>query len=277
MQTVHRQADGQAEIVFQGTEVGRHQLLQRRVLKDVVGAFESVLPVLWQVQAEDRLIDLHPLHALAGQAAEDFAVDRQQTFQQVEFVEIAAFGLAQPQVGQRPDQYRLYRVTESLCFGHFIEQLFPTEQKALVGAEFRDQIVIVGVEPLGQLLRILRLAVATAAAGAGATSHGEQGVEGRQAIVAPDLGEALGDRPEGQRVGQDLVVPGKIADRQQFDTGVFLQLPVAGAQFAANSLETCLIEIAFPVGFLRFFQFAVSADARETKVVGQCHEKTSSL
>ena len=76
-------------------------------------------------------------------------------------------------------------------------------------------------------------------------------------------------------MSQHLVVPGEVADRQQVDAGVFLQLPVGSAQLAADLVQGCLIEIAFPVGFEGFFQFAVSADARETKGVGHGHVECS--
>ncbi|MNP50121.1 hypothetical protein D3C76_1443640 [compost metagenome] len=123
----------------------------------MIGAFKGILPLLRQVQAQDRLIDLHPFHALACQAAEDLAVDRQQAFKQVELVERLALGLAQPQVSQRADQHGFDLVPQCLGFVDFFEQLIPAQQKTLVGIELRHQVVIVGVEPLGQLLGILDL------------------------------------------------------------------------------------------------------------------------
>ena len=52
---------------------------------------------------------------------------------------------------------------------------------------------------------------------------------------------------------------------------IFLQLPVFGAQFTAHGVKCGLIDIAFPVGFKGFFQFAIRADAWETKIVSQGH------
>ncbi len=83
--------------------------------------------------------------------------------------------------------------------------------------------------------------------------------------------ETLGDHTEGQGMGQDLVVPGEVAHRQQVDAGVFLQLPVGGAQLAADAVQRVLIQIALPVGFEGFFSSRSRADARETKCVGQSH------
>ncbi|MNE65367.1 hypothetical protein D3C80_1608420 [compost metagenome] len=124
--------------------------------------------------------------------------------------------------------------------------------------------MIVGVEPLGQFQGVLDLTMGTATTLAGTTGHGEQGVQGWQAIVALGAVETLRHRAERQRVAQHLVVPGKIAHGQQLDTGIFLQLPMVCAQLPTALLQAGLIKVALPVGFQGFFQFAVGADARET-------------
>ena len=103
------------------------------------------------------------------------------------------------------------------------------------------------------------------------TGHAEQGLQGRRAVLGA---KARGDHAEGQRVGQHLVVPSKIADRQQLDAGVFLQLPVGSTQLAANGLQAGLIQLAFPVSLQGFFQFTVTTDTRETKGMGQGHVRT---
>ena len=199
VQPFHRQADRQTEVVFQPAEVSRHQFFQGRVLKNVIRTFESVFPGLRQVQRQDRLVDLHPLHPLLSQARKDLCVHRQQVFQQVEFVERVAFGLAQPQIRQRTDDDGLDLVAQRQRFIDFLKQFVPAQLEALSRREFRDQVVIVGVEPLGQFLSVLALAVfAAAAAVAGATGHGEQGVQGRAAVVVQRVGETRRDRPEGQ-------------------------------------------------------------------------------
>ncbi|MNF90479.1 hypothetical protein D3C84_730440 [compost metagenome] len=152
-------------------------------------------------------------------------------------------------------------------FVDFLEQLFPAQLELLVGREFRDQVVVVAIEPLGQLLCV----AATAAAVADAPCHGEQGFQARLAAVRT---EALGDHAEGQRVGEYLVVPGEIADRQQVETGVLLQLPVGGTQLAANRLQAGLIQLSLPVSLQGLLQFAVGTDTRETQGMGQGHVET---
>ena len=169
-------------------------------------------------------------------------------------------------------------VTEGMRLSHFLEQLLPAQLERLVGAELGDQVVVVGVEPLGQFLGVLRLAMLTAAAGGrGTTGHGEQGVEGRQTAFVASAVETFRDYAECQRVAQHLVIPGKVADRQQINAGVFLQLPVGGAQITADLVQSSLVKVAFPEGFEGFFQFAVGANARETKGVGHGHVECAPL
>ena len=178
MQAIHRQVGGQAEVFFQATEVGGHQFFQRVALDQVIGALKSVLPVLGQIQRQDRLVDLHPLHAQIGQVLEDLAIQRQQALEQVELVEVSALGLAQPQVGQRADHHGLDAVPQVEGFLDLFEQLVPRQVELLIDAELRHQVVIVGIEPLGHLL-----GMGTAAATiADATGHGEQGMQRGLAI-----------------------------------------------------------------------------------------------
>ena len=272
VQPLNRQTDCQTEVVFQAAEIGGYQLFQRRVLENVVSTLEGVFPFLWQVQRQNRLVNLHPFHAFFSQTREDFAVHRQQVFQQVEFVKRIAFGLAQPQVGQGTDNHRFDLVAQRQRLIGFFKQRVPAQLKTLIQTELRHQIVIVGIEPLGQLLGILPLAVLAAATGLGRTTgHAKQRVQSRMALSVQRDGKALRDCSKRQRVGQHLVIPSKIANRQQINAGVFLQLPVPGAQFTAHVLQSGLIDIAFPVGFKGFFKFAVCTDAWETEIVSQSH------
>ena len=96
--------------------------------------------------------------------------------------------------------------------------------------------------------------------------------ERRAVLLVQGAGKTLRDDTEGQRMGQDLVVPGEVTHRQQIDACILLQLPVIGSQLATNALQCGLIDIAFPVGFECFFQLAVCANAGETKSVGQGHD-----
>ncbi|MNZ45010.1 hypothetical protein D3C78_626500 [compost metagenome] len=163
-------------------------------------------------------------------------------------------------------------MAQGLGFPHFLEELFPAQGELLVSGELGDQVVVVGVEPLGHFLGVR---AAAAAVTHGATGHGEKGLQsGPGSVVAA---KALRDHAEGQRVGQHLVVPGEVADRQQFDAGVFLHLPVAGTQLAADGAQAGFVEFTLPEGFLGLFQLAVAADTWKAQVVCQCHVLSLSM
>ena len=85
---------------------------------------------------------------------------------------------------------------------------------------------------------------------ADATGHAEQGMQGRPGLAVRP--EALGDHAEGQRMGQHLVIPGEIADRQQLDAGILLYLPVGSAQLPTDGPQAGLVQLALPERFLGF-------------------------
>ncbi|VVN44921.1 hypothetical protein PS663_05719 [Pseudomonas fluorescens] len=265
VQAINRQVGGKTEVFFQPTKVGSHQLFQGVALDQVVGALKRVFPFLRQVEHQDGLVDLYPLHTQVSQALEDLPVQRQQAFQQVKLVEVATLGLAQPQVGQWTNDDGLDVMPQVAGFLHFLEQLVPPQVEVLVSAEFGHQVVVVGIEPLGHFLCV----GTTAAAVADAARHAEQRVQGGVAI---GWTETLRNHAEHQRVGKHLVVPGKITGRQQFDTRVLLQRPVGLAQFTANGTQTGFVELAFPERFLRFFQFAIASNARKSEGMSDCHD-----
>ena len=122
MQAGHGQAAGQAQVFFQRRKVGCQQDVYAHLVQLPVAAFKCAAPGARQVQAQDGLIDLHPVHALLFQAVEQGAVDRQQLVEQGQAVEAGGFFLAQPQEGERADQCRLDLVTQRLRFGHFVDQ-----------------------------------------------------------------------------------------------------------------------------------------------------------
>ncbi|CRM75026.1 hypothetical protein [Pseudomonas sp. 24 E 13] len=270
MQAVDRQIGGQAEVFFQPAKVGGHQFLQRITLDQVVGPLKGVLPLLRQIQHQDRLVDLHPLHTQLRQALEDLAVQRQQAVEQIKLVKVAALGLAQPQVRQRANHHRLDGVPEVAGFLDFFEQLVPSEVELLIDTELRHQVVIVGIEPLGHLLGVS----AGAARIADATGHAEQRLQRGLAIGRT---ETLRDHAKHQRVSQHLVVPGEITGGQQLDAGLFLQVPMGLAQVTPHGAQAGLIKLALPERFLRFFQFTIASNARKSEGMSDCHDFLSPM
>ncbi len=269
VQAVHRQGCSQTEIVFQAAEVGGDQLLQRRPLQQVVGAFERILPVLRQVQRQNWLVDLHPLDSLRRQPVQHLAVNRQQPVQQLQLVEglgliRLALELAEPEIAQRADQHWLDGMPQRLGLFDLFEELRPGQLELLVDAELRDQIVVVGIEPLGHFLSL----GTTAATPGHAARHGEQGVQRRLAFGRT---ESLRDDAEHQGMTQHLVVPGEVAHRQQLDASVELGLPMTSPQLATDLAQALLVQLAFPVRLEGRLQFAIRTDAWKAKVMRYSH------
>ncbi|MNT08150.1 hypothetical protein D3C72_1428820 [compost metagenome] len=82
-------------------------------------------------------------------------------------------------------------MAQGLGFFDFFEQLVPTQLELLVGGEFRDQVVIVGVKPLGHFLGVRTAAAAVA----DTPGHAKQGLQGHVAVVRA---ETLGDHTNHQ-------------------------------------------------------------------------------
>ena len=135
---MYRELQRGEQIIAQSTEVGGQQqfgLTGRGQL--VVHAQVGALPAVWQVQHQNRLINLYPLHALVGEAVKDVAVDRDQLIQQRQLGAIVGTGkgiaLAQVQVSERTGDHR-FRVV-ALCFGlrDLLEQAFAGDAEGLIG------------------------------------------------------------------------------------------------------------------------------------------------
>ena len=262
MQTVHRQATGQSEVIFQTAEIGGQKLLQGRVLQAVVDTFIGGLPVRRQVQYQSGLVYLHPLHALGGKTIENLDIHRQQCFKQLKLVELAPLGLAQPQITERAQHHRFDPMAQGDGLIDLLEQLGPLQTEGLATGELGDQIVVIGIKPLGHLAGERLGTVATHTPG-----HAKQGIQ----IGRLGCAETLRHRAHHQAVGQHLVVPGEVAHRNQFQSRVPLQLPVCGAQLTPGLQQTFLFDLAGPEGLQRLFQLAVATDTGESQIVCQCH------
>ena len=149
-----------------------------------------------------------------------------------------------------------------MCFFNLVEQALRVELEAGVGVKFRDDVVVVAVEPFGHFASGNACALvnrATAARGA------EEGVQ----LVAAAFISAFRQVAEGNAHIQHVVVQGEIADRDEVKTG--LVLPMARAQRFSDVLQFGGAGLAFPVGFLRKFQFTFRADTRKAEVVDDSH------
>ncbi len=140
---------------------------------------------------------MHPLGSGGAQVGQDLGVDGQQPVEQGQRIEAggdAGGGLGQQQVGDGSDQDRAGGVAQPECFLQLGDLPGGVGGEDGVGAEFRHQVVVVGVEPLGHLQRRHVL---------GAARHREVPVErvGRDGGAVP-----LGDGTDHHAGVQHVVV-----------------------------------------------------------------------
>ncbi|MNF94774.1 hypothetical protein D3C84_774930 [compost metagenome] len=247
-----------------GAKVGGEQQLAGAG-EALIGVDIGQAPLVRQIQRQRRLVDLHPLHPLGGEFGQDLLIDDQQAVQQLEAGKAALFLLAEPQIGDGPQQHGLDRQPQRLGLVHLVKQLAPAQLEALIPAELGHQIVIVGVEPLGHLG-----GGGGGACGGAATGHPEQGIE-----VGVAMAMTLGDGVHQQAGAEHLIVPGEIPHRQQVDPGLLLCLPVALTQALAGGDQFRLAGFTTPIGFEGKFQLALGADTGEAQGVCSGHRSNS--
>ncbi len=168
-------------------------------------------------------------------------------------------GLGQPQVGHRPDQHRTRGQVLRQRLVDFIGIPGRTAVEGRFGIEFRHQVVVVRIEPLGHF-------------------HGRlAGIAARQFVVLRERqrgrveAEAPRQGAQQRRGAEHLVIPGEVAGGHGGQAGVGLQLPVAAAQRGAGLAQRGFGGLAAPERFLRELQFTARADARKAEDVGACH------
>src|SRR6187431_2818057 len=179
----------------------------------------------------------------------------------------AVFGLAQPQVSDWPEQYRLECHTCLASLGDLQQKPRSIESKRRLRRKLRDDVVVIGIEPLGHLACGDAGAEVTCSA---TTRDAEVGVE------CPSIrGRALGDVPEQKAGVEHVVVKGKITDRHQIEAG--LASPVLLTQLGGELFQIGVSQKAFPVLLFGKLEFALSADAGKSEIVRAGHALEGSL
>ena len=120
-----------------------------------------------------RLVQLDPRRAGRGQPLDDLRVDLQDTVQRrAEKIHAVILRLAEQGEGERAHQHRSGRHALGLGLSQLIEGLAGGQVKTLAAVPLGDDVVVVGVEPLGHLHG------RDVEPGAlGAASHGKVGVQ----------------------------------------------------------------------------------------------------
>ena len=257
MKAGHMQPGRQVEIVAERAEIAGEHDARRHRLQQIVAAAEGGALRRGEVERQDRLVDLHPLGAGRLERRQQLGIDRQHAVEQRQRIERCYLRFAEAQPGDRADQHRSGLDAEAPCLEEFVDHLAGGKPEALAGLQLRDDVVVVGVEPLGHFHRRRRL---------GAARHGE--VERRR---VGDAGEAGRGGPQRRRHVQHVVVEREIVGGDHVDAGCTLQLPVAGAQLPAGGIECRSVDGALPVRLERMLQFAMEADAGKAEIGGTGH------
>ena len=217
MQTLNRQRSNRVEIWCYAFKIGGQQQFHLS-LERVVSGFVCVQPRLRQFQYQRGFINLYPLDAAFRQFCQHLLINRQNVVQQAKAVKLFTFHFPQPQVSNRPQQHRLNVVAQRQRLVHFLQQLRPGQFELLAFNELRHHVVIVGVKPFGHFRCRRRFASRCTS-----TTNTEQGVDIYRTIVVLVTRRNITQQQTG---GQYMIVPGKIAHRQQVDTRLLLLIPV---------------------------------------------------
>ena len=173
-------------------------------------------------------------------------------------------GFAQPQVGDRADDHRLGRDAGTASLGNLVCQAFAVKGEDGVFGNLGDDIVIVGIEPLGHLAR--RDARTTAICGGTAPCSAEVLIR----LGAPQFPHALRKVTEDKAHVQHMVVQRKVANWHLIQ--VCLSLPVLRPQGGRRRQQIIGGSALFPIVLKREFQFPVGTDAGKSEVVCLCHD-----
>jgi hypothetical protein len=197
------------------------------------------------------LVQLHPTGAGVGQRPEDVHVHVDEVGEPVERAEPvrgAGARLGQQQERGRADEHRPGGDAERGGLGVLGQRLGRPGREAGVGADLGDQVVVVGVEPLGQLQRRLRV---------GAAGHGEVGVQFGQLQPA----EPVRDRVDHDRRVENVVVEGERVGRDRAEPRVTHRVPGLRPQRGGLLVQGGGVDAAGPVRLHRALEFTVRADA----------------
>jgi hypothetical protein len=207
---------------------------------------------------EGGLVELHPFGTGGRQLGEQLGVDGQQLRELAERPEVsgdAVGGLAQQKERDRADDDRARDEPGGLRLGDLVHQSFAGEAEHGVRPDLGHQVVVVGVEPLGHLERRL---VALAA------RDREVSGEVDASVVVGEVCETLGDRADGDRRIQNLVVVGeRLGDRRvgPAETQARQALARGRTQAGRDLLELGGGDVVLPEGLDGALELASAADA----------------
>ena len=229
------------------------RLVGRRECRDLGGA---------DIGDEDRFVKLDPTGTGGGQFFDDLDVDREHAVEQGEWVEAWLVSLGKGEERDWTDEDDLAGDARLLCLVDHDEGFGAAEGKLRFRTEFGDDVVIVGVEPLGHFHGGDGTFAGTPA------GHGEVGVHTDLVFV---VAVAFGAGSEQTQGVEDLVVKGEVVDGDQVKAGLLLGSPAGAVDVASGGKQVSRFGLAGPKRFEGFLQFAVLADPGIAGDGGDCH------
>ncbi len=204
-----------------------------------------------------RLVELHPLRPVVGEQRQQLGVDRHQLLEPLDGGARPVDALAEQQEGDRPDDHRPGRNTLCQSFFQLRKHLVGVQRELGGGRDLGDDVVVVGVEPLGHLQRC---DVGVAAGGR------EVAIQ-----VVGHLPGPLRQRVEHHRGVEHLVVIGEGVHRHRVQAGGRQARPGVAAQRRGHLFELGATGAAGPVALGGALEFALRPDARRSdNRCGEC-------
>jgi hypothetical protein len=228
--------------------------------EDLVGAGHGGLDLAGRgvlVHHQGGLVELDPAGARGGELLQELDVDGQDVLEAGQRREPG--GCAVGSLGQEQVRDRAHDVGAGLdavgqCERELVNLGGGGEGELCFRSDLRDQVVVVGVEPLGHFERLLVL---------GAAGQGEVAVEVQLPLAVEELAETGGDGAEVGSGVQDLVVVGEGARHcGGFNEAEFLQAVGDGQlDVLGGGVQGGGVDLSCPVGFDSLFELAAATDA----------------
>ena len=198
---------------------------------------------------------------MSRQPAEEFAVGGQQPGQQVQGIARGVGVFAAKEEREGPGQHGLGGKARGLRLARLAWQGVADQGERLATGEFRHDVMVVGVEPLGHFHGRDVAGRILPAPGHAEIEVGRDGAAG-MAVARRHHAEARGGV-------EHVVVEGKVADRHEVDAGLALDAPVAQAQVGGHGEEGVQGKRARPMGFQGGLEFPGKAHAGKSQGVRQ--------
>ncbi len=202
---------------------------------------------------ERRLVEADPRRTGSVERREQLGVRLEQPVEHREPREPWRRDRAAQEKGRGAEEHRGGLDPERPGLLQLAERLGGLSAEGGLRADLRDQLVVVRVEPLGELERRDRHAVRL-----GASRHGEVALH---APTPPERPEPRGDGADGDGCVEHVVVEREVVGRDEADPGCRKAAPVVPADAGSDLQERALVDAPGPVALERPLELAVPPDA----------------